>query len=184
MGKRWKQWQTLFSAPKSLQIVTAARHYFANKGPSSQIYGFSSSHEWMWELNHKESRAPKNWCFWNVLLEETLARPLEYEEIQPVHPKGDQSWVFIGRTDGEAETPVLRPSDLKNWLLEKTLSRERLKVGGEGDDRGWDGWMASPTWWIWAWVSSGNWWWSGRLERAAVHGLQRVGYNWATELNF
>ena len=83
------------------------RYYFANKGPSSQGYGFSSSHVWMWELDCEESWAPKNWCFWTVVLEKTLECPLDCKEIQPVHPKGDQSWVFIGRTDAEAETPVL-----------------------------------------------------------------------------
>ena len=118
---------------------------FANKGLPSQGYVFSSSHVWMWELEYKESWAPKNWCFWTVVLEKTLESPLDCKKIQPVHPKGDQSWVFIGRTDVEAET-------LANWCEEVThLKRpwcwERLKVGGEGDDRGWDGWMASPTQW-------------------------------------
>ena len=93
--------------------------YFVNKGLSSQGYGFSSGHVWMWELNYKESWAPKNWCFWTVVLEKTLENPLDCKEIQPVHPKGDQSWVFIGRTDVEAETPVLWPSDVKSWLIWK-----------------------------------------------------------------
>ena len=91
----------------------------ADKGPSSQSYGFSSSHVWMGELDHKESWAPKNWCFWTVVLEKTLESPLDCKEIQPVHPKGDQSWVFIGRTDVEAETPILWPPDAKNWLIWK-----------------------------------------------------------------
>ena len=91
----------------------------SNKGPSSQGYGFSSGHVWMWELDHKESWAPKNWCFWTVVLENTLESPLDCKEIQPVHPKEDQSWVFIGRTDAEAETPVLRPPDAKSWLTGK-----------------------------------------------------------------
>ena len=94
-------------------------HYFANKCPSSQGCGFSSGHVWMWELDYKESWAPKNWCFWTVVLEETLESPLDCKEIQSVHPKGDQSWVFIGRTDVEAETPVLWPPDVKNWLIWK-----------------------------------------------------------------
>ena len=88
-------------------------------GPSSQSYGFSSSHVWMWELNHKESWAPKNWCFWTVVLEKTLESPLDCKEIQPVHPKGDQSWIFIGRTDAEAEVPILWPPYEKNWLIRK-----------------------------------------------------------------
>ena len=87
--------------------------------PSSQGYGFSSGHVWMWELDYKESWAPKNWCFWTVVLEKTLESPLDCKEIQPVHPKGGQSWVFIGRTDVEAETPVLWPPDAKSWLIGK-----------------------------------------------------------------
>ena len=94
-------------------------YYFANKGPSSQSYGFSSGHVWMWELDHKESWAPKNWCFWTVVLEKTLESPLDCKEIKPVHPKGNQSWVFIGRTDAEAETPILWPPDAKNQLTGK-----------------------------------------------------------------
>ena len=142
MGKQCKQWQTFFSwAPKSLQMVTAAmklkdtpwkkrydqtrqhtkkqRHYFANKDLSSQGYGFSSGHVWMWELNYKEGWAPKNWYFWTVVLEKTLESPLDCKEIQPVHPKGDQSWVFIGRTDVEAEIPILWPPGAKSWLIWK-----------------------------------------------------------------
>ena len=88
----------------------------ANQGPSSQGYGFSSSHVWIWELDYKESWAPKNWCFWTVVLEKTLESPLNCKEIQPVHPKGNQSWIFIGRTDAEAETPVLWLPGAKNWL--------------------------------------------------------------------
>ena len=95
------------------------RHYFANKGPFGQGDGFSSSHVWMWELDYKESWAPKNWCFWTVVLEKTLEDPLDCNEIQPVHPKADQSWVFIGRTDVKAEPPILWPPDAKNWLIGK-----------------------------------------------------------------
>ena len=80
---------------------------------------FSSSHVWMWELDYKESWAPKNWCFWTVVLEKSLESPLDRKEIQPVHPKGNQSWIFIGKTDAEAETPVLWPTDVKNWLIRK-----------------------------------------------------------------
>ena len=84
-----------------------------------QSYGFSSSHVWMWELDHKESWAQKNWCFWTVVLEKTLKSPLDFKEFQPVHPKGNQSWMVIGRTDVEAQTPILWPLDLKNWLTGK-----------------------------------------------------------------
>ena len=89
------------------------------KGSSSQIYGFLSSYVWMWELDYKERWAPKNWCFWTVVLEKTLESPLDCKKIQAVHPKGDQSWIFTGRTDVEAETPILWPPDVKNWLIGK-----------------------------------------------------------------
>ena len=95
------------------------RHYFSNKGLYSQSYGFSNSHVWMWELDHKESWAPKNWCFWTVVLEKTLESPLDCKEIQPVHSKGNQFWIVIERTDTEAETPILWPPDVKNWLIWK-----------------------------------------------------------------
>ena len=100
-------------------ILKKQRHYFANKGPSSQSYGFSSSHEWMSELDYKESRVPKNWCFWTVVLEKTLECPLDCKEVQPVSPKGNQSWIFTGKTDAEAETPTLWPPDTKDWLIGK-----------------------------------------------------------------
>ena len=99
------------------QHIKKQRQYFANRGRSSQSYGFSSSHVWMWELDSKESWGPKNWCFWTVVLEKTLESPLYCREIQPVHPKGNQSWIFIGRTDAEAETPILWLPDVKNWLI-------------------------------------------------------------------
>ena len=135
-----------------------------NKGPSSQSYGFPSSHVWMWELDHRESWVPKNWWFWTVVLEKTLESPLDCKEIQPVHPKG-YHWIFIGRTDAEAETPVLWPS--KVLFKEPTLWKrpwcwERLQAGGEGDDREWDGWMASLLWWTWICLDSKSWWWTGR----------------------
>ena len=137
------------------QHIKKQRHYFANKGPSSQSYGSSNSHIWMWELDYKESWAPKNWCFWTVVLEKTLESPLDFKEIQPVHPKGNQSWYW-----------------------------ERLKVGEEGDDGGWDGWMASLTQRTWVWVSSGSWWWTERPGVLQSMGLQRVRHDWETELNW
>ena len=105
----WKK-----SYDKTRQHIKKQRHYFANKGPYSQRYGFSSSHVWMWELEHKESWALKNWCFWTVVLEKTLQSPLDCKEIQLVNPKGNQSWIFVERTDAEAETPILWPPDVKN----------------------------------------------------------------------
>ena len=119
------------------------------------------------------------------MLEKTLESPLDCKKIQWVHPKENQSWIFIGRTDAEAETPILWPPDVKNWLIRKDLDGwERLRAGGEGDNRGWDGWMASPTQWTWVWVNSGSWWWTGRSAMLQSMGSQRVGHDWATELNW
>ena len=159
---------------------------FLEQGPSSQGYGFSNSHVWMWELDYKENWAPKNLCFWTAVLEKTLESPLGCKEVQPVHPKGDQSWVFIGGTNAEAETPI---NILATWCEELThLKRpwcwERLKAGGEGDGRGWGGWMAPLTQWTWVWVNSGSWWWTGRPGVLQSMGSQRVGHNWVTELNW
>ena len=108
-----------YDQPK--QHIKKQRHYFANKGPSNQGYGFSSSYVWMWELDYKESWAKKNWCFSTVVLEKTLESPLDCKEIQPVHLKGNQSWIFIGRTDVEAETLILWPPDAKSRLSGKDL---------------------------------------------------------------
>ena len=128
----------------------------------------------MWELDCEESWALKNWCFRTVVLEKTLERPLDCKKIQPVHPKGDQSRVFIGRTDAEAETPILLATsceELTRW--KKPWCWEGLGAGGEGENRGWDGWMASLTRWTWVWVSSRSWWWTGRPWRAVVHGVAK-----------
>ena len=110
-----------FRWPKywSFSFNISQRHYFINKGPSSQSYGFSSSHVWMWELYHEESWAPKNWCFWTTVLEKTLESPLDCKEIKPVNPKGNQSWIFTGRTSAEAEAPILWPPDTKSRLIGK-----------------------------------------------------------------
>ena len=131
----------------------------------------------------EQSWAPKNWCFWTVVLEKTVDSPLDCKEIQPVHPKGDQSWVFIGRTDAEAETPILWPTrgELTQW--KRPWCWEGLGAEGEGDDRGWDGWMASLTWWTWVWLISGSWWWIGRPGVLRFMGSQRVRHDWVTELN-
>ena len=110
----------------------------------------------MRELDSEESWAPKNWCFWTVVLEKNLESPLDCKEIQPVHSEGDQPWVFFRRNDAKAETSGLWPPMQRVDSLEKTLMLEGLGAGGEGDDRAWDGWMASPTWWIWVWVNSRN----------------------------
>ena len=144
------------------QHIKKKRDSFANKGPSSQGYGFSSSYARMWELDYNESWASKNWCFWTVVLTKTPESPLDCKEIQL--PEGDQSWVFIGRTLVEAETPILWSftwfKELTHW--KRPWCWERLRAGGEGDDRSWDGWMASPTQWTRVWVGSRCWWWTGR----------------------
>jgi len=139
----------------------------------------------MWALDCEESWARKNWCFWTVVLEKTLESPLDCKEIHLVHSKGDQSWVFIGRNDAKAETPVLWPPHVKSWLIGKYSDAGRdLGAGGKGDDRGWDGWMASPTQWMWVWVNSRSWWWTGRAGVLRFMGSQRAGHDWATELNW
>ena len=138
----------------------------------------------MWELDCEESWAPKNWCFWTVVLEKTLECSLDVKEIQPVHSEGDQPWDFFGRNDAKAETPVLWPPRAKSWLIGRLWCWEGLGAGGEEDDRGWDGWMASPTWWMWVWVNSRSWWWRGRPGVLRFMGSQRVRHDWATELNW
>ena len=136
----------------------------------------------MWELDCEESWAPKNWCFWAVVLEKTLESPLDCKEIQPVHPKGDKSLLFFGRTDAEAETPVLWPPHAKSWLIGKDSDAGRGWGQEEKGTRGWNGWMASLTQWIWVWINSGSLWWTGRAGVLQFMGLQRVGHDWATEL--
>ena len=111
--------------PRPRQLIKKQRHYFDNKGPSSQIYGFSSSHIWMWELDCKKRWVPKNCCFWTMVLEKTLESPLECKEIQPVHLKGNQSWIFIGRTDVESETPILWPPDAKSIWKDPDAGKDR-----------------------------------------------------------
>ena len=208
MANRWGNSDGLYflGAPKSLQMVTAAmklkdacsleksydqprqhikkqRHYFANKRPSSQSYGFSSSHVWMWELDYKESWVPKNWCFWTVVLEKTLESPLDCKEIQPVHPKADQSWIFIGRTDAEAETPILWPADRKNWLIWKDSDsgkdwRQEKKGTTEDEMVGWHCRLNGHEFEEFMGVGDGQ----GGLACCSPRD-RRVGHNWATELN-
>ena len=163
------------SSPAFLIMYSA---YKLNKQGDNIQPWRTSGRVWMWELDCEESWVPKNWCFWTVMLEKTLENPLDCKESQPVHSKRDQSWVFFGRTDAKAETPILWPPHAKSWLIGKDSDAE-----GEGDDRGWDGWMTSPTQWTWVWVTSGSWWWTGRPGVLRFMGSQRVGHNWVTELN-
>ena len=161
------------------------RHYFANKDPSSQGYGFSSGHVWVSESDYKKSWVSKNWCFWTVVLEKTLESPLDCKEIQLVHPNGDQSWVFIGRTDAEAESPILWPPDAKRWLIWK--DPDAGKDGGqekkgttEDEMVGWHHWLDGHGFGL----DSRSWWWTGRPGVLWFMGSQRVGHDWANELNW
>ena len=209
MGKQWKQCQTIFGGSKitadgdcsyetkrrlllGRKVMTNLDSIFKSRDitlPTKVrlvkamvfpvvMYGCES-----WTIKKTEL---KNWCFWTVVLEKTLESPLDCKEIQPVCPKGNQSWMFIGKTDVEAETPILWPPDAKSWLIWKDpdLGWERLKARGEGNDRGWDGWMASPSQWTWVWVSSGSWWWTGRPGVLQFMGSQGVGHDWVTEQNW
>ena len=209
MGKQWKQWQTLFwggfkiNADGDCSHEIKRRLLLGRKAMTNldsilkskditlltkvclikAIYGFSSSYVWMWELDYKESWTLKNRFFWNVVLEKTLESPLDCKEIQPVYPKGNQSWIF---TEGVMLKLKLQYFGDLTWRtdsLEKTLKLGK-KAGREGDDRGWDGWMASPTRWIWAWVSLGSWEWTGRPGMLQSVGSQRVGHDRTAELNW
>ena len=137
----WKK-----SRDQPRQHIKKQRHYFVIKGPSSQSYGFSSSHVWMWKLDYKESWALKNWCFWTVVSEKTLESPLDCKEIKSVHPKGNQSWIFIGRIDAESETTILWPPDVNNWLIGKDPDvgkdwRQLEKGTTEDEMVGWHHWL-------------------------------------------
>ena len=153
-------WKKGYEQPR--QHIKKQRHYFAKQGPYSQSYGFSSSHVWLWELDHKEGWVLKYWCFWTVVLEKTLESPLDHKKIKPVNPKGNQSWIFIGRTDAEAEAPILWPPYAKSQHIRKDPDVRKIEGRREGDDRGWDGWIASLTRWTWVWVSSGSGCWTGK----------------------
>ena len=176
----WKE-----SSDQPREHVKKQRLYFVNKGPSSKGYCFSSGHVWMSELDCEETWVLKNWCFWTMVLEKTLESPLNCKEIQLVHPKGDQSWVFTGKTDFvEAEPPLLWPADGKFWLIWKTLM-----LGGSGGRRRkgrhrmrWLDGIADSM--AWVWVDSGSWWWIGRPGVLWFKGSQRIGHNWTTELNW
>ena len=147
-------WKETYDKPR--QHIKKQRHHFADQNPYSQSYGFSSSHVHTWELDHKEGWVPKNWCFRIVVLKKALVSSLDCKKIKPVYPKANQAWIFIGRTDAEAEALILWPPDEKSWLTGKDPDAGKDWGRGEREDRGQDGWMVSPTQWIWVWVNSGR----------------------------
>ena len=154
-------WKKSYDQPR--QHIKKQRRYFANNGSFSQTCSFSSSHVWMWELDYKESWAPKNWCFWTVMLEKTLQSPLNCKEIQPVHSKRNQSWIFFGRTNAEAGTTVLWPPSVKNWLIGKDPDAEKDWSGEEKsmtEDEmvGWHHQLYGHEFKL----NSGSWWWTGK----------------------
>ena len=164
-------WKKSYDQPR--EHIKKQRHYFANRGPSSQSYDFSSSHVWMWDLDNKEGWVLKNWCFWTVVLEKTLESPLDRKKTQPVHPKGNQTWIFTGRTDDEAETPILWPPVGKNCLIGKAPNvgkdwRQEKKGMTEDEMVGWQHWLNGH----WVWANSSSWWWTGRPGVLQSMGLQ------------
>ena len=171
-------WKKSYNKPR--WSIKKQRHHFADNGPYSESCGFPSSHVWMWQLDHEEGWALKNWCFWTVVLEKTLESPLDCKEIQPVHPEESQPWIF---TEGLMLklVPILWPPGLKSQLIGKRpWCWEKLQAG-EGGSRGWDGWMESSTQWTWVWANSRRWWRTGKPGMLQSMGLQRVRHNWATE---
>ena len=161
------------------QYVEKQRHDSADKSPYSQGYGLPSGHVWLWELDRKEGRASENWCLQTVVLEKTPESPVDSKEIKPVNLKGNQPWIFIGRTDAS-----LSSSTLITWCEQPTHWKspwERLRAEGEEGVRGWDGWMASLMQWAWTWANFRNWWGTGRSGVVQSMGSQRAGHDWATE---
>ena len=175
-------WKESYNQPR--QHIKKQRHYFPNKvhlvkGMVFPVVMYGCESWTIKKAEHRRIYAFELWC-WRRL----LRVPLDCKGIQPVHPKGDQSWVFIGGTDVEAETPIFGHLTWRADSFEKPWCWERLRAGEEGDDRGWDGWMASPTQWTWVWVDSGSWWWTRRPGVLRFMGSQRVRQDWASELNW
>ena len=170
-------WQKSDDKPR--QCAEKQRHYFANEGPYSQGYGLPSGHIWLWDLDCKEGRMPKNWCLRTVVLEKTPQSPLDSKEIKPVNLKGNQPWILIGRTDAEAEAPVFWSSDMNSHLFGKVPDAGKDWEQREKRVRGCEGWMASLMQCTWTWANSGLWW--GRPGVLQSMGSQRARHDWATE---
>ena len=176
-------WKESYDQPR--QHIKKQRYYFANKGTSRQGYGFSSGHVWMWELDCEERWALKNWCFWSVVLEKILESPLDCKEIQPVHSKGDQSWVFFGKTDAKAETPILWPPHAKSWLIGKDSDAGRdwgqeEKETTEDETAGWHHQLNEHEFGWTPGVGDGQ----GGLACCDSWGRKDIRHDWATELNW
>ena len=137
----------------------------------------------MWKLDYKESWAPKNWCFWTVVLEKTLESSLDCKEIQTVNPKGNQSWIFVGDWCWSWNSNTLATWCEELTHLKRPWCWARLKAGGHGDGKGWHGWMVTPSWWTWVWASFGSWWWTGKPGVLQSIRLSSVRHDWVTELN-
>ena len=175
-------WKKSYDQPR--EHIKKQKHYFANKDPFSQSYRLSSSYVWMWELDYKESWVLKNWFFWTVVLEKTLESPLDSKEIQPVHPEGNQSWIFIGRTNDGAETPILWSPDGKSWHIGKDPDAGKdwgREETGMTENEVLDDITSSMTW---VWTSSKSWRLTGWPGVQQSMRLQRVRHDWATELNW
>ena len=171
-----------FDQPR--QHIKKQRHYFANKGPSSQRYDFFSSHVWMWELDYKEAECWRTdafelWCWRRLLRVPWTARRSKQSILEEISPEYSLEGLML-----KLELQYFGHLMPRTDSLERPWCWERLKAGGEGDDRGRDGWMASLSWWTWVWVRSGSWWWTGKPGVLQSMGSQRVGHDWATELNW
>ena len=171
-------WNKSYDKPR--QLIKKQRHHFANKGLYSQSYGFSNSHVWMWELDYKESWAPKNWCFWTVVLEKTLESPLDWKKIQPINPKGNQPSILIGRTCWSWSSYTMAAWCKVN-SLEKTLMLGKIESRRRRGNRGWDSWMASLNQCTWVWANSGSQWRTGTWGMLQSMGSKGVGHDWVTE---
>ena len=166
-----------------LKVKKSHSTTFLNQFFTSYRWVFPACHVWMWEFLYRKLSI-KNWCLWTVVLEKPLESPLDCKEIQPVNLRGDQSWIFTGRTDAEAETPILWPPDVKNSLTGKDPDagkdwRREEKGTTEDEMVGWHHQQQT-----WAWVSSGSWWWTGKSGVLQSMGSQRIGHDWVTELNY